>query len=89
MFEGLTDEFVTRAEAAELAGVDTRTIDRWANEGRIYRHKVGNRQWVRFRKVEIEAQIRVVPVGRRPELSDNIAVRDGGVVSLKADPFAE
>lgn len=87
MFEGLADEFITRAEAADLAGVDTRTIDRWANEGKIVRHKVAGRQWVRFRRAEIEAMTRVEPA-TRPELSDNIAVRDGGVVSLEADPFA-
>lgn len=79
-------EYVTRAEAADLAGVDTRTVDRWANEGRITRHKVAGRQWVRFRRDEIAAQTEVAPV--RPEIVPNIAVRDGGVVSL-VDPFAE
>jgi excisionase family DNA binding protein len=80
MFEGLADEFITRAEAAELAGVDTRTIDRWANEGKIIRHKVTGRQWVRFRRAEIEAMTRVEPVDVAGPVTD--------VVSLEADPFA-
>jgi hypothetical protein len=44
---------LTRAAAAELAGVDVRTIDRWANDGRITRYKIGGLQWVRFLEAEI------------------------------------
>jgi excisionase family DNA binding protein len=44
---------LTRAAAAELAGVDVRTIDRWANDGRITRYKIGGLQWVRFKRSEI------------------------------------
>jgi excisionase family DNA binding protein len=46
---------LTRQEAADLAHVDVRTIDRWANEERITRYKVGGLQWVRFKRSEIEA----------------------------------
>jgi hypothetical protein len=34
--------------------VDPRTVDRWANEGRITRHKVGGLQWVRFDRAELD-----------------------------------
>jgi excisionase family DNA binding protein len=44
---------LTRAQAATLANVDVRTIDRWANDGLITRYKVGGLQWVRFKKSEI------------------------------------
>jgi len=52
---------ITRSEAAELADVDVRTIDRWANEHRITRYKIGGMQWVRFKRSEIEAMVTPVP----------------------------
>lgn len=55
------EELITRSAAAELAGVDVRTIDRWANEGRIPRYKVGGMQWVRFREADIRAMVEPVP----------------------------
>jgi len=59
-----TDEAaeLTRGAAAELAGVDIRTIDRWANEGRLTRHKVGGMQWVRFQRAEVLAMRQPEPV---------------------------
>jgi excisionase family DNA binding protein len=59
-----TDEAaeLTRGAAAELAGVDIRTIDRWANEGRLTRHKVGGMQWVRFKRSEVLDLRRPEPV---------------------------
>lgn len=53
--EHMPEDLVTRAQAAELADVDVRTIDRWANEERITRYKVGGLQWVRFKRSEVEA----------------------------------
>jgi len=55
------EELITRSAAAALAGVDVRTIDRWANEGRITRYKVGGMQWVRFREADIRAMVEPVP----------------------------
>lgn len=49
------DQWVTRSEAAQLAQVHVRTVDKWANEGRITRRKVGGLQWVRFSLLEIMA----------------------------------
>jgi excisionase family DNA binding protein len=49
--------WLTRQEAAERARVDVRTIDRWAREGRITRHKVEGLQSVRFTVAEIDALI--------------------------------
>lgn len=46
-------DLITRAEAAKLAGVDVRTVDRWANRGLITRYKVGGLQWVRFDAYEV------------------------------------
>jgi predicted DNA-binding transcriptional regulator AlpA len=57
----MNDQLLTRAQSAELAGVDPRTVDRWANEGRIERLKVGGLQWVRFRRSEILAMVSAEP----------------------------
>lgn len=62
--KGTTEEAtLTRAQAAELAGVDVRTVDRWANDGLITRYKLGGMQWVRFMPSEIEAMRRPVADG--------------------------
>lgn len=50
-------EFITRRQAAELIGRDMRTIDRWANEGRLTRYKQGGLQWVVFRRDEVLAMV--------------------------------
>lgn len=56
------DGWLTRKEAAEHAGVkSTRTIDRWADEGRIERHKIAGLQHVRFRTADLDALLRGVP----------------------------
>jgi excisionase family DNA binding protein len=57
-------DLITRAEAAELAGVNTRTIDRWANEERITRYKVGGLQWVRFDRHEVAGMREPAAEGR-------------------------
>lgn len=59
--EQVEHDMITRSAAAELAGVDVRTIDRWANEHRITRYKIGGMQWVRFKRSEIEAMVTPVP----------------------------
>lgn len=50
---GQPDDLITRRAAAELAGVDVRTVDRWANEGLITRYKLRGMQWVRFSGAEV------------------------------------
>jgi excisionase family DNA binding protein len=47
--------WLTRAEAATRARVNARTIDRWADEGRLTRHKADGLQSVRFRREELDA----------------------------------
>ena len=54
-------DMITRSAAADLVGVNERTIDRWANEHRITRYKIGGMQWVRFKRSEIEAMVTPVP----------------------------
>ena len=46
-------EYISRREAAELTGRDMRTIDRWANQGRLTRYKRGGLQWVVFSRAEV------------------------------------
>jgi excisionase family DNA binding protein len=58
------NEWITRDEAAELAGVNVRTIDAWANAGRIDRHKVGGMQWVRFNRDQVLAMRQLVPTDK-------------------------
>lgn len=55
------DEFITRREAAELIGRDVRTLDRWANEGRLTRYKQGGLQWVVFRRAEVLRVVEPTP----------------------------
>lgn len=48
------DEWLTRAEAAELLRVNPRTIDRWARRGLLQRHYLGDSpRLVRFRAGEV------------------------------------
>lgn len=58
-----SDRFLTRKEAGELAGVDPKTVDRWANEERVTRYKVGGLQWVRFDREQVLAMRRPVAEG--------------------------
>lgn len=46
---------MTRREAADYVGRDPRTVDRWANEGRLTRYKIGGLQHVRFSRAELDA----------------------------------
>jgi hypothetical protein len=57
------DRWVTRAQAGELAGVDPKTVDRWANDGHIDRYKLGGLQWVRFDREQVLAMRRPVAEG--------------------------
>lgn len=54
-------QWVSRKEAAEMAGVTMRTVDRWADAGRIVRHEDG-RGHIRFRLDEVQNMIRIEPV---------------------------
>ncbi len=47
----------TKDEAAAHVRVRPRTIDRWANEGRITRYKVDGMQSVRFARDELDQLI--------------------------------
>jgi excisionase family DNA binding protein len=47
--------WLTKAEAGELMRVSPRTIDAWAEAGRITRHRVAGLQSVRFARAELEA----------------------------------
>ena len=53
-------KLITRAEAGELAGVDPKTVDRWANEGLVTRYKLGGFQWVRFDRDQVAAMRRPI-----------------------------
>lgn len=70
-------EELTRVEAAQHVGctpygrpVNPRTIDRWADDPYvpIERYKLGGRQWVRFKRTEIDAAVTALltlePVGQ-------------------------
>lgn len=50
-----TSPWLTKAEAAEHMRVSPRTIDAWAEAGRITRHRVEGLQSVRFRRDELDA----------------------------------
>jgi excisionase family DNA binding protein len=54
-------DLITRAQAAELTGLDARSVDAWANAGKITRYKVGGMQWVRFDRAEVLAMRAPVP----------------------------
>jgi excisionase family DNA binding protein len=47
--------WLTRKEAAEHLRVHVRTVDKWADEGRITRYKVEGIQSVRFKREELDA----------------------------------
>ena len=55
-------DYVTRSEAAELAGVDLRTIDRWADRGLLTRYKIGHtRENVRFKRIQLNKLLTPAP----------------------------
>lgn len=52
-----TEKWLTRADAAQLLGVSTQTVDRHANDGDLTRYRVGARA-VRFRIEDVRALLR-------------------------------
>jgi len=44
-------ELLTRRQTAALLGVSIATVDNWANEGRLQKHRIGVS--VRFKKAEV------------------------------------
>lgn len=73
------DRWLSRRDAAEHCGVRSeRTIDRWADEGRLTRYRADGLQSVRFRRSDLDALFKPAPAGSEsPE------------ASTVADPFAE
>jgi len=60
MVRGMTDEWLTRAQAAERLGVHTRTFDRWCQLGRVPVHRTpGGRP--RFRRDQVDALLQLDP----------------------------
>jgi len=53
-------ELLTRDQAAELMGVQVRTIDRWADSGWITRYRV-NINGVRFTREDLEKMRQPTP----------------------------
>lgn len=47
-------QWVTRTHAAEMLGVTTQTVDRYAREGRLARYKVGTGRFTRYRIEDVE-----------------------------------
>lgn len=51
--------WMTREEVAEHLRIDVRTVDRWAETGRLTRHRLeGTRKGTRFRRTEVESLVR-------------------------------
>jgi hypothetical protein len=63
------DEFVTRQEAAELLGVNVRTIDRYTQESRLQRYMRLNR--IVYKREDVEALNEPVPVAPMPDKPHN------------------
>lgn len=53
-------EYVTRQEAADLLGVNVRTVDRYADQGRLKRYLRVTR--IVYKREEVEALNKPVPV---------------------------
>jgi excisionase family DNA binding protein len=54
-------KWLTKAQAAELAGVKPRTIDRWIKDGRLTKYKAGpNSRRVFLNATEIKALFKEV-----------------------------
>ncbi len=49
------EEFLTRADVAEMFSVDKSTVDNWARSNRLIKHLIGNR--VYFKRSEIEQSL--------------------------------
>lgn len=47
-------QWLTRVEAAAYARVSLATLDRWAREGKIQRHRTPGRRGVRYAKSDVD-----------------------------------
>jgi excisionase family DNA binding protein len=56
---------VTAAAAADMLGVSTRTVKRWAASGRLRRYVSGSGRVVRFREGDVSELLEEVPAWRR------------------------
>lgn len=55
------EDFITRQEAARIAFVHLRTIDRWLDDGTLTRHQTRKGRAVRIRRTELNELITPVP----------------------------
>jgi excisionase family DNA binding protein len=49
--------WLTREEAADRLRVSPRTVDRYATEGKLAKHKLAGTQSVRFRAADVDALV--------------------------------
>lgn len=78
--EGAGSEYITKAEAARQLGVTTRTVDRWATEGRLQWYALGKRGR-RFKREELGAALVVMEPGAgiwEWQRLEPIRLREGG-----------
>jgi excisionase family DNA binding protein len=54
MLDQISTCWFTRTEAAQYARVSVTTLDRWAREGKITRHKTPGGRGVRYTKIDID-----------------------------------
>jgi len=55
-----SDEFISEKEAAQILGVNPRTVSRWADQGRLTRYKQFGLR-VRYKRSEIENFAKPIP----------------------------
>lgn len=55
------EEYITVQEAAELLGVKRRTVERYAEEGRLTRYRRGVRRQVFFNRKQVETLLEIRP----------------------------
>jgi len=67
-------QFVTRKEAADLLGVNVRTIDRYGDQGRLQRYMRLDR--IVYKREDVEALNEPVPVAPLPALAGEKERRD-------------
>ena len=53
------DEWLSSRQAADYLGVHIKTIQRWADSGRLPAWRLGN-QYLRFRRGDVEAMLKPV-----------------------------
>lgn len=56
-------KWLTKSEAAGYLRVGSRTIDRYVDQGRITRYRIGDLRTVRFDREELDALVRPATVG--------------------------